>query len=812
MSQSLNVMKRVNAVNKGEIMVNTAFIRSFRDISMQDIALVGGKNASLGEMIQHLSDSGVDVPQGFAVTTAAYWLFLEENNLTKNIEHQLEYYKKGFITLHEAGEEIRAYFLNARMPPILVEQIKATYSALCRNTGKDNITVAIRSSATAEDLPEASFAGQQESYLNVSGIGAVLVACQKCFASLFTDRAISYRNLNKIDHMKTALSVGVQMMISSDKASSGVMFSLDTETGFPDAVIINAAWGLGEGIVLGTVNPDEYLVYKPFLSDKALSPILQKTLGSKKKKVIYGDHGGTKIVDSLPEEQNTFVLSDEEILTLARSARRIEDHYSVPMDMEWAKDHQSGQLYILQARPETIQSKRSEGNIWTYKLKEEAALITQGLSIGEAIAAGEVCILNHISEAGKFPEGAVLVTSKTDPDWLPVMRKARALITDHGGRTSHAAIVSRELGLPAIIGTENATQQLKNGQPVTVSCAQGDQGFVYEGILAFDKKKLSYDEVPDTHTEVMLNMANPSTALRWWRMPADGVGLARMEFIISNHIEIHPMALLQPDKVTDEHTRMVIEKKTRHYASKEAYFIEKLSLDIGLIAASRYPKPVIVRLSDFKTNEYANLIGGAAFEPAEDNPMIGWRGASRYYDEDYRAAFALECKALKRVRDEMGFKNVIIMVPFCRTVGEGDAVLAEMAKQGLERGKNGLEVYVMAEIPANIILAEDFADRFDGFSIGSNDLTQLTLGIDRDSDKLSGLFDAKDPAVVRLVQDLIKRAHKKGAKVGFCGQAPSDDPDYARILVEAGIDSLSVTPDSFLTVKNKVAAAETELN
>lgn len=795
-------------------MTKSHFILPFSETGLQDIALVGGKNASLGEMIQHLSNAGVHVPQGFAVTTAAYWLFWEENNLAKPVRQQLESLEEGHITLQEAGSRIRAYFLKGRMPSELIAVIKQAYLEFCSSVGDHDIAVAARSSATAEDLPDASFAGQQESFLNVSGYEAVCQACHRCFASLFTNRAISYRNLHGIDHMKVALSVGIQMMVRSDKACSGVMFSIDTETGFPDAIIINAAWGLGEAVVSGKVDPDEYLVFKPFLSDPTLTPILQKSLGSKLNKVIYNKSGGigTETVATSEEEQTTFVLNDTEIITLAKSARRIEKHYGFPMDMEWAKDSTSGRLYILQARPETVQAKRGEGGIWSYKLKEKSSLLVQGLSISEAIAAGEVYILSDISEADLFPKGAVLVTSQTDPDWLPVMRKASALVTDHGGRTSHAAIVSRELGLPAVIGTGNATRVLHNGQPVTVSCAEGGQGFVYTGMLAFEKQHLSYENIPETKTKVMLNMANPEAALRWWRLPADGIGLARMEFIISNHIRIHPMALLHPDKVEDAEVRAEIASLTRQYPTKEAYFVEKLALDIALIAASRYPKPVIVRLSDFKTNEYANLVGGKAFEPHETNPMLGWRGASRYYDDGYRAAFALECQALRHVRDVIGFVNVIIMVPFCRTVGEADAVLAEMTKQGLERGKNGLEVYVMAEIPSNIILAEDFADRFDGFSIGSNDLTQLTLGIDRDSDRLSPLFNASDPAVIALIRDLIKRAHKKGVTVGLCGQAPSDDPEYARILIEAGIDSISVTPDSFLSVKDKVAAAESGLD
>tara|TARA_R110002096_G_scaffold415163_1_gene616616 strand:- start:48 stop:2435 length:2388 start_codon:yes stop_codon:yes gene_type:complete len=794
-------------------MSDQVLIRSFDEIKIGDIPLVGGKNASLGEMIHNLQTLDINVPQGFAVTTEAFWLFWKENDLDIPISHLLHLLKDHEISLNKAGKEIRKLILGSKMPVALVSQIEAAYMDLCSTTAIEHVTVAARSSATAEDLPEASFAGQHESYLNISGVEEVLEACQKCFASLYTDRAITYRNLNNIDHSKVALSVGIQLMVRSDQASSGVMFSIDTETGFQNAVIINAAWGLGEGIVLGTVDPDEYMVFKPFLNDESLTPIMQKRIGSKQLKVIYdlSNKAGTEIVATSSNEQTSIVLSDEEILILARSAQAIEEHYGIAMDMEWAKDHNTGRLYILQARPETVHKKKSEEGIFSYKLNETSNIITQGLSIGDAIATGEVYILSDISEVANFPEGAVLVTSKTDPDWLPIMQKASALVTDHGGRTSHAAIVSRELGLPAVIGASGATNLLKDGQSVTVSCAEGSKGFVYEGKLSFDKELISLENIPQTKTEIMLNIANPSTALRWARLPADGIGLARMEFIISNNIKIHPMALVDFDKVENKEERDIIEFITQAYPDKKTYFIEKLAEDISLIAASQFPKPVIVRLSDFKTNEYANLIGGSAFEPHEENPMIGWRGASRYYDEKYRAAFALECLALKKVRDIIGFTNVIVMVPFCRTIGEADAVLQEMAQNGLKQKENGLEIYVMAEIPSNIILAEEFAERFDGFSIGSNDLTQLTLGLDRDSDRLSELFKADDPAVIALIKSLIKQAHKKSVKVGLCGQAPSDDPNYARMLVEAKINSISVTPDSFISVKKKVAEAETTL-
>lgn len=791
-------------------MKDVIFTKDFKEIELKDIALVGGKNASLGEMIKHLSSLQINVPQGFALTTEAYWQFMNDNNLTKKVMSLLSDFEYGTIDLPATGKKIRSLILSGIMPAKIVASLEKTYQQLCSDTNIENVSVAVRSSATAEDLPEASFAGQHDSFLNISGVDALIVACQKCIASLFTDRAITYRSIHGIENDKVALSVGIQMMVRSDKACAGVMFSIETETGFADAAIINAAWGLGEAVVSGETDPDEYLVFKPFLDDPSLVPIIQRKLGAKKMKVIYDTSSkiGTESVATPQKEQDEFVLEDDEILELARSAKNIEQHYGVPMDMEWAKDWYNNQLYIIQARPETVQTKRNEQKICSYTLIEKGTILMQGLSIGEAIASGEVCLLSDLSEISRFVDGAVLVTPKTDPDWLPVMRRASALVTDHGGRTSHAAIVSRELGIPAVIGTGNASEILQNGQSVTVSCAEGSEGFVYDGSLAFEKIYLSNDDIPETKTKVMLNIANPYSALHWWPLPADGIGLARMEFIISNNIKIHPMALVDFDKVTDAEARTIIEDMTALYSRKEDYFIEKLALDISLIAASRHPKPVIVRLSDFKSNEYANLIGGAAFEPQEDNPMIGWRGASRYYDKDYSAAFALECQALAKVRNEIGFKNVIIMVPFCRTIGEADAVLEEMKKHNLIRGENGLEVYVMAEIPANIILAEDFADRFDGFSIGSNDLTQLTLGIDRDSARLANLFDAGDPAVISLIRDLIKRAHKKGVKVSFCGQAPSDDAHYAQILVDAGIDSISVTPDSFISVKNKVASVE----
>lgn len=791
-------------------MRKTIFTQPFDKIDITDIPLVGGKNASLGEMTQKLGKAGVRVPPGFAVTVEGYNLFLLENKLKAPIADILGRHNSGRLSLDKTGASIRRLFLKGKMPLELTAAIRSAYAGLCKTLGRSNLEVAVRSSATAEDLPEVSFAGQLESFLNIRGEEAVVKACQKCFASLFTNRAIIYRNIHGFDHMKVALSVGIQQMVRSDEASSGVMFSIDTETGFPDAVVINAAWGLGEGVVQGLVNPDEYMVFKPLLKNRKLRPIIGKTLGGKAKKVIYGKapKGGIRTVATNQEEAETFALEDKDILALARWAAQVEAHYRRPMDMEWARDAVDGKLYMLQARPETGQVRRQAGVLRTYSLKQKGKVLIKGLSIGEAIASGEVCIMNDLTKAGKFPKGAVLVTPRTDPDWVPLMRRASALVTDHGGRTSHAAIVSRELGLPAIIGTGTATRTLATGQEVTVCCAEGDQGFVYQGRLKFEVRDVSLKGLEKTKTRVMLNMANPAAALRWWQLPSDGIGLARMEFIINNHIKVHPMALVHFDKVIGQKARKAIEALTRRFKTRADYFIETLAIGIAHLAASQYPNPIIVRLSDFKTDEYANLIGGEAFEPREENPMLGWRGASRYYDEGYRAGFALECRALKRVREDIGFENVVIMVPFCRTVPEADAVLKEMAKHGLERGTKGLQVYVMAEIPSNIILAEDFAARFDGFSIGSNDLTQLTLGVDRNSERLANLFDARDPAVTTLIFDLIKRAHKAGTVVGFCGQAPSDDPEYAKLLVDAGIDSLSVTPDSFVSVKRMVAKVE----
>jgi len=782
----------------------------FEDLRRGDVPRVGGKNASLGEMVGSLAAKGVRVPPGYATTADAYWRFVKANDLEALIVSTLADLESGKIPLSEAGETIRRAFRHGEWPEETAAAIASAYAALSRRAGKDAADVAVRSSATAEDLPDASFAGQQETYLNIRGERALLDACRRCYASLFTDRAISYRQAKGFDHMKVALSVGVQCMVRSDIAGAGVMFSIDTETGFDKVVLINAAYGLGENVVQGAVDPDEYQVFKPLLSDPSLSPIIEKARGEKAQKMIYADEAGqtTRNVPTSKAERAAYVLDEPEILTLARWACVIEDHYGQPMDMEWAKDGESGALFIVQARPETVQSRREASAFKTYRIKAKGRKIVSGLSIGDAVVAGRVCVIENARDIARFVDGAVLVTETTDPDWVPIMKRAAAIVTDHGGRTSHAAIVSRELGLPAIVGTGDATHVLHDEQEITVSCAEGDEGFVYEGIADYETEDLDLENIPETRTKVMLNLANPAAAFRWWRLPADGVGLARMEFVVNNQIKIHPMALVRYDELGDEAAKRRIDELTAGYTDKTEYFVDRLARALARIAAAQYPAPVIVRMSDFKTNEYANLIGGAAFEPKEENPMLGFRGASRYYSPRYREGFALECRAIRRLREEIGLRNVIVMIPFCRSTKEADRVLEVMAANGLERGKAGLEVYVMCEIPSNVILAQAFSERFDGFSIGSNDLTQLTLGVDRDSEALAELFDEQDEAVKWMIANVIAEAHGAGAKVGLCGQAPSDHPSFAEFLVACGIDSMSVSPDSFTAVKRHVAAAE----
>jgi pyruvate,water dikinase len=787
-----------------------SIVRWFEDMSSEDVAIVGGKNASLGEMIAALKEQGIRVPDGFATTAEAYRLFLKANDLEHQIRDLLEELSEGSKSLEKAGKSIRRLFHKAAFPEDFAQTIGDSYEKLCRKYDTDEVDVAVRSSATAEDLPEASFAGQQETYLNISGHDDVLDACRKCFASLFTDRAISYRNENGFDHLKVALSVGVQKMVRSDQAGSGVMFSIDTETGFPDVAVINAAWGLGENVVQGAINPDEYIVFKPLLGQDDYRPIIDKTIGDKTKKMVYSKGGSrtTRNTDTSNEERNSFVLTDDEIITLANWAAAIERHYDKPMDMEWAKDGQTDELFIVQARPETVQSQKQSSTLQTYGLKEKGRRITQGLAIGQAIAAGKVQNIKSVEQIDRFEDDSILVTGMTDPDWVPIMNRASAIVTDHGGRTSHAAIVSRELGIPAIVGTGDATEVLQDGREITISCAEGNEGYVYEGILDFEQSDINLEDVPEIETQIMINLASPAAAFRWWRLPCRGIGLARMEFIINNIIKIHPLALVHFDELQDTDAKKQITRLTKGYENKEQYFIDHLARGISKIAASQYPHDVIVRLSDFKTNEYANLIGGAEFEPAEENPMLGFRGASRYYSEQYREGFSLECRAIKAARDEIGLENILVMVPFCRTVEEADHVLEVMAQNGLKNKTDALRIYVMAEIPSNVVQADDFAERFDGFSIGSNDLIQLVLGVDRDSEQLQQLFDARNESVKRMVARLIRTAHDCDRKVGICGQAPSDHPDFAEFLVKCGIDSISLNPDSVVKVIHQIAEFE----
>ena len=785
----------------------------FEALRRGDVALVGGKNSSLGEMVQELGAKGVDVPGGFATTANAFRAYISANGLNDLIASTVGKLEEGRLTLAETGSTIRKAIGDGDWPEDIRQSIVEGYRELSRRAGVDQCSVAVRSSATAEDLPEASFAGQQETFLNVVGEAALLEACRRCYASLFTDRAITYRRINGFDHTEVALSVGVQLMVRSDIGGSGVMFSLDTESGFPDVALITAAWGLGENVVQGAVNPDEYEVYKPFLEKPELKPIIQKNRGAKEIKMIYAKEGtdGTGMTRNVPTskaERAAFVLNDDEIMELARQATTIEKHYGRPMDIEWAKDGETGRLYIVQARPETVQARANQGTIKSYTLGDHGKTLVQGLSVGAAVVTGSVCLIEKAEDIDRFVDGSVLVTSTTDPDWVPIMKRASAIITDHGGRTSHAAIVSRELGLPAVVGTGNATHVLHDHQDVTVSCAGGTEGYVYEGIAEFSEEEIDMTGTPDTETAVMLNLASPSAALRWWRLPSAGVGLARMEFVVNNVIRAHPMALVHYDDLDDEEAKEAIAEMTLGYENKSDYFVDNLARGLSRIAAVAWPNKVIVRMSDFKTNEYAELVGGRQFEPSEENPMIGFRGASRYYSPKYADGFALECQAIKKLREELGFTNITVMIPFCRTINEADRVLEVMAKNGLKRGENGLEVYVMCEIPSNVILADQFAERFDGFSIGSNDLTQLTLGVDRDSEDLSDVFDERDGAVLWMVHEIVKRAHAAGRKVGFCGQAPSNSPSYAKLLVDAGIDTISVTPDSFLAVKHNVADAE----
>lgn len=785
----------------------------FEDVGMRDVPQVGGKNASLGEMIRSLTAEGIRVPDGFATTAAAYRAFVAANGIEEAMRSLLQRYREGAATLRETGEALRELFLSGEFPPEIAAAITASYGRLADRAEASAPAVAVRSSATAEDLPDASFAGAQETFLNVSGERDLLAACRRCYASLFTDRAISYREVKGFGHLDVALSIGVQQMVRSDRGGSGVMFSIDTETGFPRVVVISAAWGLGELVVQGSVEPDRYLVFKPLLDQPGTAPIVERTVGAKARMMVYS-RGGTKrtrIVDTPAPQRRAFVLGDDEVLELARWAVLVENHYGRPMDMEWARDGVTGTMFLVQARPETVQAGRSGTQFTEHHLTGTGRLLLSGAAIGDSIASGTACVIRDPAQIADFRDGAVLVAEMTDPDWVSVMTRASGIITDHGGSTSHAAIVSRELGIPAVVGTRMATETIADGQAVTLSSAEGDVGHVYDGILGFESTEIDLSEIPATRTKVMVNVASPASAFRWWRLPAAGVGLARMEFIINNLITVHPMALVHPERVTDESDRRRISELTAGFDDPAEFFVETLARGLAKLAAPYHPHDVIVRLSDFKANEYAHLVGGEVFERPEENPMLGFRGASRYYAPEYREAFALECRALKRARERIGFGNIIVMVPFCRTPEEADRVLAEMARNGLVRGENGLQVYMMCEIPSNVIRAVEFAARFDGFSIGSNDLTQLTLGVDRDSAQLAALFDERDPAVEWMIAEAIRRAHEANIKIGICGQGPSDHPEFAEFLVAQGIDSISLNPDSLLRTVDHIAGAEREV-
>ncbi|MBI5881312.1 phosphoenolpyruvate synthase [archaeon] len=794
------------------------FILWFDQLGIEDVPWTGGKNASLGEMYRFLTPKGVQIPNGFAVTATAYNYLVDKTGIKDKIRTILKDLNTSDMrNLAMRGEKVRNVFLNTEFPEDLKEKIIEGYANLCKQYG-ENTDVAVRSSATAEDLPDASFAGQQETFLNIRGPEQLLDACRKCFASLFTNRAISYRVDKGFDHFKIALSIGVQKMVRSDMACSGVMFSIDTESGFKDVVFITSAYGLGENVVQGAVNPDEFYVFKPTLK-AGFKPIINKEVGEKAIKMIY-THNGIKQTKNIPvpeEERKKFALTEDEVLTLARWACIIEDHYSAkanyfkPMDMEWAKDGVTKQLFIVQARPETVQSRKDKTTLEEYHLREKGKVLIAGKSVGEKIGAGEANVIKEVHNIADFKKGQVLITDMTDPDWEPIMKIASAIVTNRGGRTCHAAIISRELGIPCVVGTGSGTEAVKPGQKVTVDCSQGDEGYVYEGLLKFDLTKTDLKSLPETKTKIMMNLGNPEEAFEMSFLPNKGVGLAREEFIINSFIKVHPNALLHFDKVKDPAVRKQIEQLTAGYKNKVEFYIDKLAQGIARIAAAFYPKDVILRFSDFKTNEYANLIGGTYFEPKEDNPMIGFRGASRYYADAFREAFGLECKAVLRVRNDMGLTNLQVMVPFCRTIKEANSVIAEMGKNGLKKGENGLKVICMCEIPSNVILADEFLDIYDGFSIGSNDLTQLTLGLDRDSQIVASIYDERDAAVKKLIKTVIEVANRKGKYIGICGQGPSDHSDFAQFLVEAGIHSMSLNPDTVVKTTLKIAEKEKEL-
>ncbi|MGE5686251.1 MAG: phosphoenolpyruvate synthase [Gemmatimonadota bacterium] len=793
--------------------VSRRFVRRFADLTLADVPDVGGKNASLGELVRSLRPAGIRVPDGFALTAEAFRAHLEQNGLAEQIYAELDALDVGDVAaLATLGRSIRRRVAEAPLPLAIAAEVADAYAELSLAYGDDATDVAVRSSATAEDLPTASFAGQQETFLNVRGRAALDAAVRGCLASLFTDRAIVYRAEHGFAHRAVALSVGVQKMVRSDLGSAGVIFTLDTESGFRDVVLISGSWGLGETVVQGRVRPDEFWVHKP-TARLGFRSIIRREVGSKLVKLVYGDAAG-KTVREVPvpaPDRRRLVLSDDEVLELARWAVLVEEHYSkragrpTPMDLEWAKDGASGQLFILQARPETVHSQASP-TLSVYHRQGEGRLLLTGRAVGTSVAHGAARVVPSPAAMAAFRTGEVLVARMTDPDWEPVLKRAAAVVTDEGSRSCHAAIVSRELGIPCVVGTERASRMLTDGMEVTISCAEGEEGRVYDGAVPFEHEEIDPATLPTSPIPLMLNVGEPDRAFHLAQLPSAGVGLARIEFIVSSWIGVHPMALLHPDRVTDLRILAKIQERTEGFEPPTEFFISRLASGVAQIAAAFWPRPVIVRFSDFKTNEYAGLLGGMDFEPHEANPMIGFRGASRYYHERYREAFALECAAIRRVREELGLTNVLVMIPFCRTLGEARKVLAELEGNGLMRGHNGLEIYMMCEIPNNVLLAEQFAELFDGFSIGSNDLTQLALGIDRDSKLLAPLFDERDPGVARLIRMVVKAAHRRGRKVGICGQAPSDYPEFAEFLAGIGIDSISLNPDSLLGVARRLAA------
>ena len=790
-----------------------SYIKQFSEIGINDLPIVGGKNASLGEMYNELINDGVMIPNGFATTAQAFYEFLEENKLQDPLNKTLDKLDRtAYLNLNEIGKQAREVIRKGSFSREFSEAIINAYKKLCNGS---YFEVAVRSSATVEDLPEASFAGQHETYLNIKGDEDLLEAVKNCFASLYTNRAIKYREDQGFIHKDIAISVGIQKMVRSDIGCSGVGFTLEPESGFENIILLSGVWGLGENIVQGTVNPDEFYVFKPTLK-QGKNAIIQKKMGDKAKTMIYAEsnkHASLINIETPLTKQNQFVLTDDEILLLAKWALIIEEHYQKAMDIEWAKDGNTNQIYITQARPETVHQTKNKNIFYEYKLIEKSEILTSGNAVGSKIVVGTARVLNSPKEASQLQKGEIVVTDTITPDWDPILKLSGGIITNKGGRTSHASIVARELGVPAVVGCSNATETIANGHIITISCAEGKTGYIYKGNLPFEKKEIDFSNIKMPKTEMKMILADPERAFQLASYPNNGVGLLRMEFIITHAVKVHPMALIKFDDLKDISTKKEIEKLTSNYPTKEDYFVDELAQGIATITAAFYPKEVIIRTSDFKTNEYANLIGGKQFEPQEENPMLGFRGASRYYNDLYKEGFGLECKAIKKVRENMGLTNLKVMIPFCRTVEEGKKTIKIMAENGLVQGKNGLEIYTMVEIPSNVILAEEFAEIFDGFSIGSNDLTQLTLGVDRDSELMNELFDENDKAVKKMIAMVIEKANKTTTKIGFCGQAPSDFPDFAEFLVAKGIDSISFNPDALLKgIENTYKAEEYKIN